>query len=455
MAPISPRSPELNQLVVEPRETLDAEVKEWLDLTSNDHRALVAKEVIALANHGGGYLVIGFEELADGSFKPAGSRPPTLDAWSQDAIQSIVGKYIDPTIQCRVVHQPPSASADRYPIVIVPGGHRVLIRAKSGSPDGKTLVPHRVYTRRPGPTSEEPKTAEEWDRLFERVLQNRKSELLEAMRSIMAGEIPIAPKEAPSRLTELIEFEEAAIGRWEARVRRLPADAPPRFPDGHLDVGIAIEGAFKVQNLRDLRQTIQAAVRNHSGWPPFLTVNRAPFAPVPIDGAVEFWRGPDTDGSYDIPIHHDFWRISPRGLLFTRMGFREDGGFQGLESGKYFDITSPTWRLGEAILEGAYVARALDAVDTNLICHCGWRGLSGRLLVSRANRNRLMLNEHRAAQDTYEATQTVALNALPQALPELVFAILAPLYELFDFFPLPKRLVEEELASLQRNTFST
>jgi hypothetical protein len=70
MAPISPRSPELNQLVVEPRETLDAEVKEWLDLASNDHRALVAKEVIALANHGGGYLVIGFEERADGSFKP-------------------------------------------------------------------------------------------------------------------------------------------------------------------------------------------------------------------------------------------------------------------------------------------------------------------------------------------------------------------------------------------------
>ena len=43
----------------------------------------------------------------------------------------------------------------------MPGGHRNLIRAKSGSPDGK-LVPHRVYTRRPGPASEESKTAEEW-----------------------------------------------------------------------------------------------------------------------------------------------------------------------------------------------------------------------------------------------------------------------------------------------------
>jgi hypothetical protein len=129
--------------------------------------------------------------------------------------------------------------------------------AREGSPDGKTLVPHRVYTRRPGPTSEEPMTAEKWDRLFERVLQNRKSELLEAMRSIMAGEIPTSPKETPSRVTELIEFEQAASSRWEARVRTLPADAPPRFPDGHLDVGIAIEGAFNVQNLRDLRQTIR------------------------------------------------------------------------------------------------------------------------------------------------------------------------------------------------------
>jgi hypothetical protein len=31
--------------------------------------------------------------------------------------------------------------------------------------------------------------------------------------------------------------------------------------------------------------------------------------------------------------------------------------------------------------------------------------------------------------------------------------MLAPLYELFDFFSLPKRLVEEELRYLTRNTY--
>ena len=67
---VAKQNPDLGDLLAEPREALDVEVKEWLDLTNNDHRALVAKEIIALANHGGGYLMIGFEELTDGSFKP-------------------------------------------------------------------------------------------------------------------------------------------------------------------------------------------------------------------------------------------------------------------------------------------------------------------------------------------------------------------------------------------------
>jgi len=124
-----------------------------------------------------------------------------------------------------------------------------------------------------------------------------------------------------------------------------------------------------------------------------------------------------------------------------------------LEPGKFFDITMPTWRLGEAILGAFYIGRALDAVDANLICHCRFTGLSGRQLTTRGNPNRLLLGEYQVEQDSFEATQTVALNALPQALPELVFAILSPLYELFEFFKLPKRLVEEELASLQKNRF--
>lgn len=337
---------------------------------------------------------------------------------------------------------------------MVPGGHRRPVRAKSGSPDGSKLIPHRTYVRRPGPSSEEPKTAEEWDRLFERCVQARQDELLEAMRSIMAGVVPTAATAAaPTRQQQLTEFEAAAVDRWALLNSPLAKDAPSRMIHGHYDVGIAIDGPFDVQSLAELRSTISDAVRNHSGWPPFLTLNRAPFAPKPVDGAVEFWRGPDLDGSFDRPAHHDFWRISPDGLLFTRRGLPEDGNVYDIPAGASFDITTATSRIGEAILEAYYIATALNAHEANLVCHCRWSGLSNRELVSRGNSNRWILGGRRCRQNGYEAFQTVAVSALPGALPEVVFAILAPLYELFDFFQLPKRLVEEELAGLQRNTF--
>jgi hypothetical protein len=337
---------DLSDLVNEPREALDIEVKEWLDLGDNSHRATLAKEIIALANHGGGYLLIGFNELPDGAFMPAQPRPPNLQAWSQDAVQSIVAKYVDPSVQCQVVHLAAFATGEKYPVIVIPGGHRVPVRAKAGSPDNNKLHANRIYIRRPGPSSEEPRTAEEWERFLERCLQNRKAELLDAMRSIMAGIIPSTSPATPNRLGQLVAFGEQSVARWEALIDQLPKDSPPRLIHGHFDVAIAIDGDFDRKSLTELRDIIQSAVRNHSGWPPFLTIRRAPFTPKPVDGAVECWIGLDTDASVGKrPSRHDFWRISPNGLLFTRRGHWEDGQLNGVDPGKSFDIAASIWQL--------------------------------------------------------------------------------------------------------------
>ena len=61
--------------IANPAEDLDAEYKGWLDLRKEPDRANLAKAVIALANHGGGVVVLGFEELPTGLEarpKPAG-----------------------------------------------------------------------------------------------------------------------------------------------------------------------------------------------------------------------------------------------------------------------------------------------------------------------------------------------------------------------------------------------
>jgi hypothetical protein len=61
----------------------------------------------------------------------------------------------------------------------------------------------------------------------------------------------------------------------------------------------------------------------------------------------------------------------------------------------------------------------------------------GRRLTTLGNPNRILTGEYYAEQGAYEATQNVALGALPHALPEIVYTMVASLYELFGFFKLP------------------
>ena len=65
----------LADLLVFPREDLDCEVKNWLNLAeSSNDKATFAKAVIALANHGGGFIVFGLVE-APPAFVEAAGRP--------------------------------------------------------------------------------------------------------------------------------------------------------------------------------------------------------------------------------------------------------------------------------------------------------------------------------------------------------------------------------------------
>lgn len=445
---------DLSALVSDPREAIDLEVKGWLDLSDGDSRAALAKEIIALANQGGGFVIAGFLEKGDGTFVLAENRPEDLGSWSQDAIQSIVAKYIDPLIQCRVSFEISAENGLRFPVIGVPGGHRVPVRAKASSPNGKKLVAQRTYIRRPGPSSEEPQAAIEWDALLERCLQNRKEDLLSAMRSIMDGVIPTVGENINRDQQRLLSFEQDSIALWESLVKQLSPQATPRFLHGYYDLSFVLEGNFDKPTISKLRQIIEQENRNHSGWPPFLTLNRVPYMLNNVNGAVQFWRGPETDGRTDAPAKHDFWRISPDGYFFTRCGYWEDSGVEGTVPGKGFDISIPIWRLGEAILQVSYIAKALSVQDTNLTCHARWTSLANRSFVTGWNPRRVpVFGLHKATQDDYETTGRIAMTALPDSLPELVHDMLAPLYELFNFFALPKIVVEQEISLLRSRTF--
>jgi Putative DNA-binding domain len=95
-----PTAAELQPLVTEPREDIGVEYKEWLDPTSNHGRATIARAAIALANHGGGFIVIGFAEKREALVSQ--TKPDNLPAITQDGANAAVRRYADPEFHVEV-----------------------------------------------------------------------------------------------------------------------------------------------------------------------------------------------------------------------------------------------------------------------------------------------------------------------------------------------------------------
>ena len=174
MAPLDDPVTELDGLVLRPEETLEVEYKDWLDLSTKPHKAKLAKELIALANHGGGHVVLGFN---DATMAPT-TRPAQCPSITADTINGIVAAYADPPFHCRV------AEVRRHVIISVPAGAKVPIRSKKGSEHDEILA-DRYYIRRPGPNSEPPRSGLEWDELLRRCIANRDKELEIMVRRIV------------------------------------------------------------------------------------------------------------------------------------------------------------------------------------------------------------------------------------------------------------------------------
>jgi hypothetical protein len=442
----------LSDLLTDPQERLETEIKSWLDLTDSGHRAVIAKAIIALANHGGGHVIIGLEEAADGTFDPGRGRPADLSGYSQDTINEIVLRFTDPPFHCAVSFVPHPETGSVHPIITVPGAHRTPIRTKRASPDQKELINNAYYIRRPGPRSEPPADAGEWDRLLERCMRHRREEMVEAFRAIMEGRSPVTEPTSPAAPTtgeRLDAWIARSAARWQQRTNELPKEAPGRLPRGHYRVAYQIDGELKRITQAQLLEVAREAVVRLTGWPPFWVPTRPEIAPYPYDGGAECWLAPprrDQDAA-----HSDFWRLSPDGAAFLMRGFQEDNseGNRAPQPGTVFDLTLPTWRLGECLLHAQRFAGLMAEPGARILFEVEYAGLAGRQLVAWANPNRLLFDGHRTREERYLKRVTLDAASIGENLVPIVDDIVRPLFYLFDFFELPAGLVARELGQMR------
>ena len=440
-------------LLSDPREAPDVEIKGWLDLARNgDHQATLAKALLALANHGGGYVIIGLTGT-DAGFTTDSGQPATLDAYSQDDVNGIVRHYAEPAFHCSVDYVSHPISGVIHPIIGVPGSHRVPIRARRGGPNNQIVRQHVIYIRRPGPESAPPLTGREWDELFAKCLRGRRDELLDHIRDLLSGRPSSEGNQ--TEISRLNRWMSECEDIWRNKVSGLPPDSPARCPHGFCTFAYHVDGGTIPLELADLLDVLRKAPRL-TGWPTWWVPTRQAIRPYPSDGAIECWIGGDTSEHQHPRLrdadHSDFWRITPDGRAFLLRGYEDDGydaELADIQPGTCLDPTFPIWRIGEGLLHAAYLAGRLGGNSISFAAR--YTGLRERRLVKWSDPMRAWVRARGVSRDDDVSLSTrVTVAALSANLAEVVHSLLSPFYEQFDFMRLPFGIVQRELNRLRK-----
>lgn len=444
-----PTIEELQPFLAEPREDLAAEYKTWLDFTTNEHKALLAKASIAMANHGGGYIIVGFDD--QGHQMTSVARPTDVPEVSQDAVNAAIQRFAAPAFHAEVYNVPHPTTGIVHPVIVVPGNMTEPVMSKRDCPG--VIAQSRCYIRKPGPRSEEPQTGDEWRELLRRCVLAGREDMLDAIRSIVSGRIEPAAL-LPDASEELHAFLEHARARWADLCVDLPEATAARFPQGYYEMAFSLVGAAPAPNLSELQNRLQTAHRlKMTGWPTFLMMNTNEWAPYPHEDFVEAWVGRPSDRqrNYEDPAHADFWRVSKGGKLYTIRGYTEDGHPDRLAPGSAIDITLPVWRVAEGLLFAARLAETFQDVEA-IAVECRFTGLNNRVLIS-VNRNRAVFDHRTSRTPDIVLTGAITLDQVRDNLTEFMHQLLTPLYEKFDFFVLTTELVDTELGRLRGGLF--
>ena len=169
-----PPSPDIDLLLLG-FESRDLDYKEDLDLESKVGRASFAKDVLALANVGGGSIVVGVRESSPGLFEHVGLPEERLLLFETTRVNDVLRPYLGSVVvvSSRFVEY----RGRRFAIVRVPTSGDTLAMALQAH-ERAGLFTGRIYGRTDAARTEEVRDSLEVLRMLDRVLSERLRRLL-------------------------------------------------------------------------------------------------------------------------------------------------------------------------------------------------------------------------------------------------------------------------------------
>ncbi|MFZ2030810.1 MAG: hypothetical protein WAU68_10910 [Vitreimonas sp.] len=462
----------IDELVAQPSETLNVELKNWLDLSDAHGIAKIARAALAIRNRNGGFIVIGFD---DKTLKPlpVPTGMDVLSAFHVDTVQGIISQFAVEKFEIKVEFG--VRDGVQHPVISIPEGVKTPVAAKAdlfNSTDSKKRVIGRgdVFFRTlesNGTPSTAVARPEDWKDIVEICFDNREADVGRFLRRQLGAQGAQALLTAlqgstgePERRTSLKEGSLATLDAGHLRysnavaARSLSEDEKKLAEMGAWSVGLCFEPAGE-SDVAD--ETFLSAIASsnprYTGWPVWLDsrgFQNAADHPYVLDNAWEALIVSAGDGW--MASHFDFMRLEPRGRFYLRRVLQDDTTPEKVSPGKVIDPLLMLYRVAEVIAVGLAIGKALefDQTKTQLGFSFRWEGLKGRQLGTWANPMTIGLigSSSVAREDTLTTYAEISLDTAPQAIAPAVDAATRRLFAAFGGYKLKFDRIEDRVSAL-------
>jgi hypothetical protein len=447
----------IESILENPSESLNLEVKRWLDLDDPEGIAKFIKTVCALRNRNGGYFLMGLDNATLNPVDYTFSKP-FRDQYHADVIQGLISKYCASPFEVEI--EVGQKNGRSVLVVSVPVGVKTPTMIKSpliNTGGAKLLEISQIYFRTlnsNGTASSACLAPKDIEDLMEICFENREADIGRFLRRHMTGAAFQEYLHSQSNAVPVLSLKDkawAVVDDGLSRLAKAIATKPlPKEQEYLINAFSTTVGLYfdpqKVDAIpsRKFLDSIRSRNPQLTGWPIWLDAQdfqEQEFRPRVIDGA---WDSFIRVGSFS---KHglDYMSFHPAGKFFLHRVMQEDTS-EKVERGSVLDPVLLTYRVAECIIVGLAFSKIVDFGElSRAVFAFRFKGLENRKVSPWANRERYFSMGGRSTSYTEKCDVAVEVPAdtPANAVAPYVHEVMSAVLVIFDGFQLSEQLVED------------
>ncbi|MBL7204911.1 MAG: putative DNA binding domain-containing protein [Desulfobacteraceae bacterium] len=369
----------LKEILLRGFESKDLDYKGPCQWDEKDKKACceIVKDILAMANTIGGYIVIGVSEKGNG-FEWEGLTTKQAKSFETSRINRFLQNYADPPINTFL--KKVDDNGKTFAIIEVPRFSDTPHICQKDYPS--VLIAPMLYVRTDTNESAPMKFSSDFRAIVEQAVRNRSDQMLSSMRAILTG--------SSNRTSE--PDKEKFHEQFQRALERF--DSFNAFPDkeygGYREVSFhPLEYLEQRFSLNELNAAVKRAYANFQGWP-FLywSENKSEVSYTIQDGLETLVTIKDFAG-YD---RLNFWRLHQSGFFYHRDLMWEEGYARTREIPLSMDVGGMAMYVAEAIYCLGQIYLGLIPDDSEIAVRFRVLGTEG-IALDKLDSNLFLLRE--------------------------------------------------------------